>query len=100
MHIKWAHCSICGNHVWHLDEACCTRLYQSQRNPTSIIQCEANQKFNLLAIFVQQHKVDWQTLCLETIPTPTFNNPQNGWLGERKSTLKPKSYDLNFEFPI
>jgi hypothetical protein len=34
------------------------------------------------ALFVQQHKAGWQTLCLDTIPTPTFNNPQNGWLGE------------------
>jgi hypothetical protein len=48
----------------------------------------------------QQHKVRYQTLCLETIPTPTFNNPQNGWLKEIKSTLKPKSYDLNFQSPI
>jgi hypothetical protein len=30
-----------------------------------------------------------------SIPAPTFNYPQNGWLGERKSTFKPKSYCRN-----
>jgi hypothetical protein len=54
----------------------------------------------MLALFVQQHKAGWQTICLETIPTPTFNNPLNGWLGGKKSTLKPKSCDLNYESPI
>ncbi len=58
-------------------------VFVNPRKAKQVTYNVRHQKFNLSTLFVQQHKVGWQTLCLKTIPTPTFNNPQNGWLGEK-----------------